>query len=56
MSSCDARPVKFTVTKITIPENMTEFYIKFMTNMQFCKCGTEFDTWMTGGRDNEIMG
>jgi len=34
MSFCDARPVKFTVTKLTIPVELMEFLLTFLKNIQ----------------------
>jgi hypothetical protein len=43
MSSCNARPVKFTVTKLTIPEKLAAFLSTFLTNMQILRYGRDFD-------------
>jgi len=43
MSFDGARPVKITVTKLTIPEKLAGFFLTFLTNMQILRYGKGFE-------------
>ena len=47
MSFCDAKPVKIAVTKLTIPEKVSDFFLIFLTNIQIYRYGRGFD-WGLG--------